>query len=193
LEQIVAASPAAVVVADASRPELPIVYANAAYERLTGSSLAELVGQPWGPFARAAEGDGAFGSLKAAIGRGEACRASIVDVRKDGETFTCEVNVTPLHGPRGDLRYFLLTHEQPAPRPAADSPSAIDATAELTLLQHELGRARQKIATLDRVDQSTGLVRFPYFQETLRRDHAMARRDRRFVTLLVFEIVEFAV
>ena len=36
-------------------------------------------------------------------------------------------------------------------------------------------------------------MRFPYFQETLRRDLAMARRDRRFVTLLVFEIVEFAV
>ena len=193
LEQIVAASPAGVVVADASRPELPIVYANAAYERLTGCSLAELAGQPWGPFARAAEGDDALAPLKAAIGRGEACRAPIVDVRKDGETFTCEVSVTPLHGPRGDLRYFLLTHERPAPRVAADSPSGVDATAELTLLQRELGRARQKIATLDRVDQSTGLVRFPYFQETLRRDLAMARRDRRFVTLLVFEIVEFAV
>jgi PAS domain-containing protein len=36
LEQIVAASPAAVVVADGTRPDLPIVYANAAYERLTG-------------------------------------------------------------------------------------------------------------------------------------------------------------
>ena len=36
-------------------------------------------------------------------------------------------------------------------------------------------------------------MRFPYFQEMLRRDFAMARRDRRFVTLLVFEIVEFDV
>jgi diguanylate cyclase (GGDEF)-like protein len=61
------------------------------------------------------------------------------------------------------------------------------------VLQGELGQARQKVATLDRIDQGTGLARFPYFQETLRRDLAMARRDRRFVTLLVFEIVEFGV
>jgi diguanylate cyclase (GGDEF)-like protein/PAS domain S-box-containing protein len=192
LEQIVAASPAAVVVADASRPEMPIVYANAAYERMTGCSLAELAGQPWGPHARCDAGDDAFAALKAAMARGEACRASIADVRKDGEAFTCDVSVTPLHGPRGDLRYFLLSHERTVAQAAAESPSAVDATSELSLLQRELGRARQKIASLDRVDPSTGLVRFPYFQETLRRDLAMARRDRRFVTLLVFEIVEFA-
>jgi len=195
LEQIVSANPAGVLVADASRPELPIVYANAAYERLTGYALAELAAQPWPALARAAAGDEAFASLKAAIGRGEACRAAISDVRKDGTSFTCVVSITPLQGPRGDLRYFFLSHELIAadlvqsgeePAPAADG------SGELVLLQRELGHARQKIATLDRVDQSTGLVRFPYFQETLRRDLAMARRDRRFVTLLVFEIVEFA-
>jgi diguanylate cyclase (GGDEF)-like protein len=145
--------------------------------------------------------------LKAAIGRGEAFRASLPDVRKDGTSFTCEVGIAPLRGPRGDLRYFLLSHT-PVTAVASNAPTAspiasgaangtvngiADAAAELSLLQRELGRARQKIATLDRIDSGTGLVRFPYFQETLRRDLAMARRDRRFVTLLVFEIVEFDV
>ena len=54
LEQIVAASPAAVLVANASDPQLPIVYANAAYERLTGFTPRELAGQPWSALARAA-------------------------------------------------------------------------------------------------------------------------------------------
>ena len=39
LEQIVAAIPAAVLVADANDPKLPIVYANPAYEDLTGYAL----------------------------------------------------------------------------------------------------------------------------------------------------------
>ena len=203
LEQIVSASSAGVLVADASHPELPIVYANAAYEKLTGYTLGDLAGHPWAPLARAAEGDEEFAALKAAIGRGAACRAAIPDVRKDGTSFTCDISVTPLHGPRGDLRYFLLSHEhatstqQPAaaaPVASAEEPLPADPeSAEIALLQRELGRARQKIATIDRIDQGTGLVRFPYFQETLRRDLAMARRDRRFVTILVFEIVEFAV
>ncbi|HET7609912.1 MAG TPA: diguanylate cyclase [Gammaproteobacteria bacterium] len=203
LEQIVSASSAGILVVDASHPELPIVYANAAYERLTGYALSELAGHPWAPLARAEDGDAVLAPLKTAIGRGAACRASIPDVRKDGTSFSCDISVTPLHGPRGDLRYFLLSHEhatsieQPASAPqpsfAEEQPPADAASAEIALLQRELGRARQKIATIDRIDQGTGLVRFAYFQETLRRDLAMARRDRRFVTILVFEIVEFAV
>jgi PAS domain S-box-containing protein len=188
LEQIVAASSAGVLVADASQPELLIVYANAAYERLTGYALADLAGHPWAALARAADGD-AFATVRAALGRGEACRATIPDVRKDGTTVTWDISVTPLHGPRGDLRYFLLTH-QAAEQPQDELPNA---SAEITVLQSELGRARQKIAALDRIDPGTGLVRFPYFQETLRRDLAMARRDRRYVTLLVFQIVEYGV
>ena len=205
LEQIVAASSAGVLIVDASHPELPVVYANAAYEKLTGFSLGELAGHPWAVLARAAEGDETFAPLKAAIGRGAAYRAAIPDVRKDGTSFTCDIGVTPLHSPRGDLRYFLLSHEsaQVAAKPQAqaeeestspsDASTESTANAEIALLQRELGRAKQKIATIDRIDPATGLVRFSHFQETLRRDLAMARRDRRFVTILVFEIVEFAV
>jgi len=215
LEQIVAASSAGVLIVDASHPELPVIYANAAYEQLTGFSLGDLAGHPWAPLARAEEGDETFAPLKAAIGRGAAYRAAIPDQRKDGTSFTCDVNVTPLQGPRGDLRYFLLSHESVAavkskskPKPQAVEESAQPSdtnvegeategstteSAEIALLQRELGRARQKIATIDRIDPATGLVRFPHFQETLRRDLAMARRDRRFVTILVFEIAEFEV
>jgi len=204
LEQIVAASSAGVLIVDASHPELPVVYANAAYEQLTGFTLGDLAGHPWAPLARAAEGDEMFAPLKAAIGRGAAYRAAISDVRKDGASFTCDLAVTPLHGPRGDLRYFLLSHESAVAAkrvaraaetsaPPGDASAESAASAEIALLQRELGTARQKIATIDRIDPATGLVRFAHFQETLRRDLAMARRDRRFVTILVFEIVEFAV
>jgi diguanylate cyclase (GGDEF)-like protein/PAS domain S-box-containing protein len=196
LEQIVAASSAAVLVADANDAQLPIIYANSAYERQTGYSLTELAGRPWAALARAAAGDEGLAELKVAIGRGEACRVSIPEVRKDGTSWTSELSITPLRNGRGELRFFLLSHEPVATRAplrdARESPASTGG-GELSLLQRELGRARQKIATMDRIDPSTGLVRFPYFQEMLRRDFAMARRDRRFVTLLAFEIVEYDV
>jgi diguanylate cyclase (GGDEF)-like protein/PAS domain S-box-containing protein len=192
LEQIVAASSAGVVIVDANRPELPIVYVNAAYERLTGYTLADLAGRPWPVLARA--GDDTLAELKTAIGRGESCRATISDLCRDGTSFTSEIAVTPLTGARGDLRFFLLTHEALSSG-SRDAPVPVEGESggQVSLLQHELGRARQKLATLDRIDPATGLVRFTYFQEMLRRDLAMARRDRRFVTLLVFEIVEYEV
>ncbi len=121
LEQIVAASSAGVLVASADSPDLRVVYANAAYEALTGYALAELAGRPWGVLARAAAGDEALAALKAAIGRGETCSASIADVRKDGTGFNCEVSVTPLRGSRGELRFFLLSH---IPSAATNMPSS---------------------------------------------------------------------
>ena len=192
LEQIVAASPAGVVVADANRPDLPIVYANPAYERLTGYTLGELAGRPWAALARA--GDAELAELRAAISRGEAYRATAPELRKDGTSFSSEISVTPLKGARGDLRFFLITQE-PALPSRSEGPAAADgyAAGDASPLQGELGRARQKLASLDRIDPATGLMRFAYFQEMLRRDFAMARRDRRFVTLLAFEIVEFDV
>jgi diguanylate cyclase (GGDEF)-like protein/PAS domain S-box-containing protein len=195
LEQIVAATPAAVLVADAVDPGLPIIYANPAYERLTGFCADELLGQPWALLARADAGDDALADLKAAIGRGEACRVTAPDLRKDGASWTGDIRVTPLSSARGELRFFLLSHEPVAAvaAPRGVPPLPADSHGEISLLQRELGKARQKIATMDRIDAATGLLRFAYFQETLRRDLAIARRDRRFVTLLIFEIVEYAV
>jgi diguanylate cyclase (GGDEF)-like protein/PAS domain S-box-containing protein len=198
LEQVVAASPAPVLIADAANPELAIVYANPAYERLTGFSLDELAGNAWALLGRATPADEELMRLKAAIGRGEACQVTAPDLRKDGSSWTSEISVAPLHSVRGELKYFLCSHqpvgtvELDGAAPSLAAPAS-EAAGEISLLQRELGRARQKIATLDRLDPGTGLLRFGFFQETLRRDLAVARRDERFVTLLVFEIVEFDV
>ncbi len=193
LEQIVAASSAAVLVADACDTRFTVAYVNSAYERLTGHKAAELVGRPWALLDRAA--DDGVAQLKAAVDRGEACRLQVADVRKDGTASHCEVSLTPLRDARGEIRYFLcdqrpLTATESAAEAQSPAPSG-ETTGELPLLPFEQGRARPKTAALERVDSGTGLLRFGYFQETVRRDLAVARREHRFVTLLVFEIVEF--
>src|SRR5687768_4995080 len=105
LEQIVAASPAAILVADASDARLPVVYVNAAYERLTGFALSDVAGRPWALLERANAVD--VTQLRAAIGRGEACQATVADLRKDGVSWTSEISVTPLKNGRGELKFFL--------------------------------------------------------------------------------------
>jgi PAS domain S-box-containing protein/diguanylate cyclase (GGDEF)-like protein len=191
LEQIVAASPAAILVADANDARLPVVYVNEAYERLTGFALADVVKRPWLLLERPSGDD--LAQVRAAIGRGEPCEATVADLRRDGTSWTSEISVTPLRNGRGELKFFLCTQRATATSDgAAPSPASADA-GEVSLLQRELGRARQKLATLDRIDPATGLLRFTHFQELVRRDLAIARRDRRYVTLLVFEIVEFDV
>jgi PAS domain S-box-containing protein/diguanylate cyclase (GGDEF)-like protein len=184
LEQMVTLISDAILLVDAQSPKLAIVYTNPAFEDLTGYTAEELIGAPWTLPRRDSEGQPELERLKAAIGRAQVCHATIADVRKDGTSWSSEVTVAPLHNGRGDLAYFLCIQ-----KPALESGSA--SSDEVTALQRELVSARQRIASMDRVDPATGLMRVSYFQEVLRRDLAIARRDRRFVTVLVLEIVEF--
>jgi diguanylate cyclase (GGDEF)-like protein len=103
------------------------------------------------------------------------------------------VSVAPLYDGRGELKYFLCTLRGTGTAGRAAATGANNGAREISLLQRELGLARQKVVAMDRVDTATGLLRFEYFRETLRRDLLVARRDRRFVSLLVFQIVEFDV
>ena len=194
LEQIVAASPAAVLVADANDPR--------SADRLRQSRLRA----PDGLYARRSS-RASRGPCSRARGRrrlrrraqsrdrsrrGVPRRRSPICART-ARRGRATISVTPLRGARGELRYFLLSHERAPATCRASSGCRAGARCERRDLA-AAARARPR-ATEDRDDGShrsrDGLVRFPYFQEMLRRDLAMARRDRRFVTLLVFEIVEY--
>jgi PAS domain S-box-containing protein/diguanylate cyclase (GGDEF)-like protein len=191
LEQIVTLSSEGILLADAQDPNLPIVYANPAYEDLSGYSAEELTGTSWPLVKRDVGGQPELEKLKRAIGRSEACQVTLPDLRKDGTSWFSEVSVEPLYNAKGELKYFLCRQKPVGAAIAEAVESPIQSDVEVTLLQRELGRARQKIANLNRVDPATGLMRFGFFQELLRRDLAIARREQKFVTLLCFEIVEF--
>jgi diguanylate cyclase (GGDEF)-like protein/PAS domain S-box-containing protein len=193
LEQMVTLCSEGILLADARDPSYPVVYTNPAYEDLSGYTTEELTGSPWQLAKRDGDGQPELARLKAAIGRAEPCQVTLPDLRKDGTPWLCHVCVEPLYNARGELRY-LLCIQRPAPMPVIDSAGqqAVDPqSVEVTLLQRELGRAQQKIQSMDRIDPATGLLRFGYFQDLLQRDIAIARRDQRVVTLLVFEIVDF--
>ncbi len=201
LEQMVNRTSEGILLADAQDPSLPIVYANPAYEDLSGYSVDELTGSSWPLVQRDGEGQPELARLKAAIGRSESCQVVLPDLRKDGTSFFSHVSVEPLYNARGELKYFLCIQRPVAGVDVADSltengaPASVDnghgGNLEINLLQRELGRVRQKIANLSRIDPATGLLRFEYFVELLRRDLSIARRDGRSITVLLFEIVEF--
>jgi PAS domain S-box-containing protein/diguanylate cyclase (GGDEF)-like protein len=192
LEQIIAASSAGILVADAQNPRLAVVYANPAYERLTGFSADELVGQPWALLDRGGEGDANLERLRAAIESGEPCRIDVVDRSKDGSALPSAISVTPLHNARGELKYVLCLQHSSSERDEESVP-APRASREIALVPPPRSSARAKTTAADRLDPATGLLKLAHFQETLRRDLAVARRDERFVTLVVLEVVEFDV
>jgi len=187
LQQIVSSNSEGILLVDARDPKLPIVYANPAYEELSGYCTDELIGSGW----RLAEDDEEPSAervrLREAIDCGDPCELTIADLRKDGTSWLSHLNVRPIDDTQGNFRYVLCQQRLAA----AEQPST--SSVEVDLLQRELGHARQEIASLSQTDSVTGLLNYEYFMSLLRRDLAVDRRERRTLHMLTFEIVELDV
>ena len=66
-------------------------------------------------------------------------------------------------------------------------------SVELSVLQREINRARSKLASMDRIDPATGVLRFKFFRELAERDFRIARRESRWAAVMVFEIIDLSV
>jgi diguanylate cyclase (GGDEF)-like protein/PAS domain S-box-containing protein len=187
LDQIVSRTNEGVLLIDARDPCMPVVYVNPAFESLTGYAADEIVGAPWQPLQREQDVPSALEELRAAVSRSEAVEVDLPDLRKDGSVWFSKISFSPLTDARGEIRYFLvLQRESVATTPERTS-------LEVGLLRRELGRAKQKIDNMNQTDQATGLLRYESFIDILNRDLAVARRDRRPVAIMLFEIVELDV
>jgi diguanylate cyclase (GGDEF)-like protein/PAS domain S-box-containing protein len=86
--------------ADATQPDLPLTYVNPAFEELTGWPRDEALGRN----CRFLQGPGtdprAVSDMRDALARGEGCRVTLRNLRRDGEPFWNQVTITPVeeHG-----------------------------------------------------------------------------------------------
>ncbi len=187
LEQIVTRSSEAVVLLDARTPARPVVYVNPAFESLSGFTADEVVGLPWRLLQRDRDGDPELDRLRRAVAEGESAEVTLPDLQKNGSVWQSRVAFSPLYDERGQVCYLLFMQRE-APEAARDWSST-----EVGLLRREIGRGVQKSDQISRVDPVTGLLRYEHFIDVLNRDLAIARRDRRPMSLLVFEVVELDV
>ena len=185
LEQIVELISDGVLLLDAHAPGRPVVYANPAWQALTGYALEDVVGSPW----HVLEGDRggpAVMRLLSAADSGEAIEIDLPDTRQNGSPWQSRVRFSPLRDADGGVRWFLVLQRDVAAQAAGGN-------VEISLLGRELGQARQKIDNLNRNDPITGLLRYEYFVDVLNRDLAVARRERRPVSVMAFEILDLDV
>lgn len=107
LTQILDSCVNGVTLADPDLADAPIVYANKAFEQMTGYSQGEIVGHNCRFLQgedRAQEG---VRVLKAALERHEHVEVTLRNYRKDGALFYNKLNITPLFDNRGALIYYL--------------------------------------------------------------------------------------
>lgn len=182
LEQIATLSSEGILVIDASDADYRVVYANPAHETLTGYSAEETVGETWKALDTDGEEAPAIAALRAALGSAENYVADLPEIRKDGTTLLSRTRVQPILTRRGKLRQFLVLQKEISEGDTGQT------GIQMGLLQRELSRARKKAASLDRIDPSSGILRYEYFLELADRDCQIARRDGELVGIALIEI-----
>jgi diguanylate cyclase (GGDEF)-like protein/PAS domain S-box-containing protein len=107
LERALESLLAGLVVSDATVPEAPIVYANVAWEELTGYDRNEAIGRNC-RFLQGAETDPeAAAELAAAVREQRHARVTLLNYRKDGTPFWNEVSLSPIFDENGRLIRFV--------------------------------------------------------------------------------------
>jgi diguanylate cyclase (GGDEF)-like protein/PAS domain S-box-containing protein len=171
-------SPEGVVLVDALAADFPLVYANPGFEALTGYRSSDLLGKNL----RVLQGDDrdqdARHRLREALKAGEACRVLLRNYRKDGSLFWKEMTVLPLKDEQGRVAHFAGHHRDAGDRLRIDP----------KLSRDSLSGTHQPTGVAVRDDRLTGLYTLPYLQELLRRDWAIAQREKRSIAVFAIDV-----
>jgi diguanylate cyclase (GGDEF)-like protein/PAS domain S-box-containing protein len=158
-----------IVIARSDGADNPIEYVNPAFERISGYSAAELVGRD--PRFMAAPGmdESEHAQLRAAIAAHRSVNVVLRNLRKDGELFWNDLNITPVHDEHGTVTHFIGV--------VNDVTAAMQRTAHL---EHEVNH-----------DALTGLANRNLLWDRLDQAVHMAQRQKSLVATVLIDLNNF--
>ena len=163
-------SPEGVVICEAGGDRL-VVYVNPAFCRLTGLRRQRTGRQePAHAAGRRSRSAGARSRCAMRCGTAEPVRALLRNVRKDGTVFVNDMQIYPLKDGNGQVTHFIGYHREGGTRTK---------TGESGI---------RGLPNWVREDRLTGLASRYYFEDVLKRDFALAQRDKTDIALLLFDI-----
>jgi diguanylate cyclase (GGDEF)-like protein/PAS domain S-box-containing protein len=158
-----------IVIARSGGADNPIEYVNPAFERISGYSAAEVIGRD--PRFMAAPGmdEGERDQLRAAIAAHRAVNVVLRNLRKDGELFWNDLNITPVNDEQGTVTHFIGVIN--------DVTATMQRTAHL---EHEVNH-----------DALTGLANRNLLWDRLEQAVHMAQRQKSLVATVLIDLNNF--
>ena len=93
--------------ADCGRPDLPLIYVNRGYEKMTGYTREEVIGQNCRFLQGAGTDKTTIEKIKLAIGASEPTIVDLLNYRKDGSTFWNRLSIIPVKNGAGATTHFI--------------------------------------------------------------------------------------
>jgi PAS domain S-box-containing protein len=142
MQMAIDASMDGIVIAEREGDDHILIYANKAFERLTGFGADEVLYQD----CRMLQGDYpnqlARRAIREALAKGQPCRQILRNYRKDGSAFWNELSITPVFNDAEKLMYFIGIQK--------DVTEHVQLQQKVVELQAELAQARVEIEALER-------------------------------------------
>ncbi|MEA2467771.1 MAG: hypothetical protein QOJ57_1897, partial [Thermoleophilaceae bacterium] len=169
-DRALAAAANGVVIADATRPGFPLVYANAGFERLTGYSPDEVMGRSCALLQGPDTDPAAIAEFSEAVERGREAKIVVRNYRKDGSAFWNEVVLSPVYEHGELIQYIGLQYDV-----------------------SERREAEERVWYLAYHDSLTGLANRALLAKHIDRALERARDAEREVALLFLDLDDFKV
>ncbi|WP_240036432.1 EAL domain-containing protein [Halomonas urmiana] len=169
LERGVEASVNGVLIADAGVPGLPIIYANDAFQRITGYARAEVIGRN-AHFLQGSETDpAAVQKLRHELAQHREVHVTLCNYRKDGTPFWNDLYISPVRDEQGAVTHYVgIQH---------------DISEQKTYEAHLAYHAGH--------DALTGLANRSLLEDRLVHDVELVRRQGKRLAVLFLDLDEF--
>jgi PAS domain S-box-containing protein len=105
--QAMDSAPGYILIADATVPDYPIMYANNAFEKLTGYSIKEVLGKNPRFLQRNDHDQEGLQEIRDSLKNRRSTQALIRNYRKDGSPFWNDIRIAPVWNDEGRLTHFI--------------------------------------------------------------------------------------
>lgn len=144
LQRAMAISSEGITISDARRGDMPLIYVNAGFERLTGYSRQEVLNRNCrflqGPDTPPEE----VAKIRAALKEGRQYTGELLNYRKDGTPFWNRISLTPLRNREGRITHYVGVQSDITERVQAEQ-SVRDALSLLESVNRQLTSANRRM------------------------------------------------
>jgi two-component system cell cycle response regulator len=178
LQSLVESAPDGMVICDARAADRPVIFVNAAMEKLTGYDAHYIRGRNLRFLQGEDHEQEGLEKIRTAMRQGTSVHTTLRNYRKDGTMFWNEVTIQPLRDGNGNVTHFAGFHREGGDRlRLSESRKETDPSLNT-----------QTMLAYLRDDKLTGLLRRTYFDELVKRDWGLAQRESRRLSFLVFDL-----
>lgn len=134
LQQCIESSSNGIVIADAQKPDMPLVYVNPTFERITGFSPEESIGQNC-RFLQGYSDDPsnkqALAEIRNALATGGETSVVLRNFRKDGTPFWNDLYLSPIRNDEGEVTHFVGVQNDISERKDVENQLAYNASHDV--------------------------------------------------------------